>query len=131
MAVADDTLQLRDRLRDECGGRPVALAAADAIQEIPEHFRAARRVHDLGVELHGEAVAPVAHRRERETLGRRDTVESGRKAFHRVAVAHPRALARAEALEQAGWIGDLDRCGTVLALALRRDLAAEDLRHEM
>ena len=99
VTVADDATQLRDRFLDERGRRPVALAAAHAVQEIPQHLGAARRVHDLGMELDREAIAAVAHRREREALGGRDAVESGWHALHRVAMAHPRALVRAEALE--------------------------------
>ena len=131
MLVADRPSQLGDGLRDERRGRPIAGAAAYAIQEIAQHLGAARRVHDLGVELHAEAVASVAHRRERQPLGARDGVESGRETLHGVAVAHPRALVVGETFEQAAGLGDVDGRRTVLALAFGRDLAAEHLRHQM
>jgi hypothetical protein len=88
-------------------------------------------VHDLRVELHPETVAAVAHRCQREPLGLRDPVETGRQLFDGVAVAHPRALVVGEALEQATGLGDVDRSRSVFALALGRDLATQDVRHEV
>src|SRR5690606_15744844 len=53
-AVADLRAYALDRLVDEGAGRPVGRAAADAEQEVGDDLVAARRVRDLGVELHAE-----------------------------------------------------------------------------
>src|SRR5439155_19643344 len=47
VAVADRAPQFRDGLVDERRGRPVAGAAAHAIEEVAQHLGAARRVHHL------------------------------------------------------------------------------------
>jgi len=128
---ADGAPELGHRLLDERGWRPIAFAAAHAVEEVAEDLGAAWRVHDLGVELHGKAPLAIAHRRQRQPVGGRDAVESGRQPFDRVAVAHPGALARAEALEQTGRVPYLERRRPVLALPFGRDLTAEDVCHEV
>src|SRR5207247_3008330 len=54
VTIADRSAQLLDSLLDERRGGPVPRAAADAVEEIAQDLRAARRVHDLRVELHGK-----------------------------------------------------------------------------
>ena len=132
VAVADHGAQLRDRLLDECGGRPVALRAAHVQHEVAQDLTSVRGVGDLGVELHAEAPRAIAHRRGGEAIGARGGVEAVGQPPDRVAVAHPRALRLGQAVEDARAVPQGDRRRAELALALRDDLAAfEDMGHEV
>ena len=90
-----------------------------------------RRMRDLGMELHRIPRAPVAHRGDRNGRSPRESHKAGRGLPHRVAVAHPGALGLAEALEDPAVLADLDGSWPVLALALRHNVAAENVRHEL
>ena len=130
--VADDALQLRDRLLHERGRRPIPLRAADVQHEVAEDLGAARRVRDLRMELHAEAARAVAHRRRGQAIGARDGLEAGRQRAHRVAVAHPRALRLGEPIEDPGAVVYRQRGGSEFALALGDDLATrKQVGHEV
>ena len=104
-AAAHLVADARDRRLPERGHRPVATAAADAAREVLEQGLAARRVHDLGVELHAvDAPGVVGDRGERRGVASGDHAKARRQRDDLVAVAHPDLLARAgleHALEQA------------------------------
>ena len=79
------------------------LAAADAKQEVRQDLAAARRVRDLGVELHAPELARRRRHRRRRAVGAlADDVEAGGQRLDAVAVAHPHRdlLAGGEAVEQ-------------------------------
>ncbi len=130
--VADRPRDLGHGLFDEGRGRPIAGAPRDVEDEASQERRAVRSVGNLGVELHPEPAAAVAHRRVGQALGTRAGVEAVRKALHRIAVAHPGRLGRGQAGKDAAPIGDLEQRRPVFALALRRDLApGEGVGHEV
>ncbi len=57
-------------LLDDRGRGPGGRAVAGLVEEVLEHVHAARRVHDLGVELHGvEAAGAVLHGGDRRPVG--------------------------------------------------------------
>ncbi len=62
---------------------------------------------------------------------RRGHAEPVRRARHAVPVAHPDLLARLELLQEDAGLEDLEARAAVLAIAGRRDLAAERLRHQL
>ena len=78
---------------DEVRGRPGRLRAADAEHEVGEDVAAARRVHDLGVELDAVEVARrVGEAGVRRGVGLRGGVEAGGQPRDGVGVAHPDGL---------------------------------------
>ena len=90
-----------DLLLDDRGRRPVGLAAAAVVEEVAQHVHAARRVHDLGVELHGvEAALAVFHRRDRRAAVDAEHREARGRRRDAVAVAHPALLFAVESVEQ-------------------------------
>ncbi len=128
-AGADLRAHPGDRLLAERRHGPGGGAARDPMREIGEQLVAARRVHDLGVELHAkDAPAVVGDRGERRALRDRDDAKALRQLHHLVAVAHPDLLARADlehALEQGAAVDHLDERPAELAVMADLDLAAE------
>ncbi len=115
--------------------RPGAAAARDAVHEVPQHGRAARRMHDFGMELHAIEAPPLVGD---GGVGRIAAGGDGREAFRQgrdaVAMAHPdrRGFARpGHALEQRRRRLDLDQRRPVLALARWLDHAAEPVDHAL
>ena len=81
---------LRDCGVDEIVHPPLALAAADAVEEVPQHVAAVLGVVDLGVELHAvELLFLVRHRRHGAVRGGRGDGEAVGHLVDVVAVAHP------------------------------------------
>ena len=80
--------------------------------KLREQLGAVRRVHDLGVELHGvEAARLVGDDGERRVLAGGDDGEALRQLRDAVAVAHPDLMALADlpdALEERARLLDLD-----------------------
>ena len=91
LRVADERADLRDLLLDERARRPARRRAADLEQEVREQLAAARRVRDLGMELH--AVDRLATRARTRRRGLPSLAAVTRKpgggALDVVAVAHP------------------------------------------
>ena len=121
-----------DRRLDEVRGRPGGNGPADAQHEVGEHVAAARRVHDLGVELDAIEVARwVGQARVGRGVRLRRRLETGREARDRVGVAHPDRLLGAEAGKDAVGRPDADDRRAVLALRRAHDVAAELAGHEL
>ncbi len=124
--VAAACLSTRSRMRstvelDEVGGGPVGFGPGDAVDEVGEDVLAARRMHDLGVEL--DPVEPAVRIGQAGVGGRVGLgggLEAAREARDRIAVAHPDRLLRAEVPEQRIALGgDGDRRRAVLAVVAR------------
>ncbi len=80
-ALADLLADLGDHLALVGGHGPVGLEARDLVHEVGEQLGAVRRVHDLGMELHGvEAAGLVGDDGERRVLGGGDDGEARRQA---------------------------------------------------
>ena len=131
--VADLLPDRRDRLLDDRGDRPARGDPGDVVQEPAQHLLAVRGVPDLRVVLHaGQPPLPVFERRDRRALRRRRHREALGRPDDRVAVAHPHRVPRRQALVQGpGVVGDGQLGAAVLARPVRRDLAAERLRHRL
>ena len=115
-------------------GRPVGKQVAPVVEESLHHVLAARRVRDLGVELHRvQAPRGVLHRRDGDLVGRRGHPEPLGRAGHRVTVRHPDGVGRRQVLEQRSSpaLAERHRRAPVLPLAGRRHLAAERARHQL
>ena len=78
-----------DAVVDEIARRPVALAAAYPVDEIPEDGLPVGRMYHLGMELQSEDAIPVADDGHRGILGVGQRPESGRHRLDTVAVTHP------------------------------------------
>src|SRR5690606_38554834 len=131
--VADLCADPLDRLLDERAGRPRRLAAADAECEVREDLVAARRVRDLGVELHAEDRRVLgAERGDRQVRRRGECAVAGGRAVDVVAVARPDRdrLALLEAIEQLVGFLDHELRPAILALP-RRDRGPARLRDEL
>ena len=115
--------------------RPVALRAADLVEEVADHVLAVLGVVDFGVILHAvEAALFIADGDVGAGIGMGDEGEPIGYLFHVVAVAHPRHALFGQALEElAGRIEE----GLSLAVFARgriargNDLAAEVVRDEL
>ena len=101
-------------------------------QKILEHRAPAGRMHDLGMELQAEDVAPCRLvGRDRARIRRRRHAEPGRHLRDVVAMAHPNRLRGGQSREQARLRIAADRRGAVLPVAPMRELAAEQLRKQL
>ncbi len=131
-ALADLGADLGHLAGAEMRHAPVARQAGDAAHEVADQRAPARRVHHLGVELHGVELARlVGDGRERRALRHADHLEARRQPRDAVAVAHPHRVLGAlvpEALEQRGGAGDLQIGAAELAVVPALHAAAE-LRH--
>ena len=115
--------------------RPVALRAADLVEEVADHVLAVLGVVDFGVILHAvEAALFIADGDVGAGIGMGDEGEPIGYLFHVVAVAHPRHALFGKPLEElAGRIEE----GLSLAVFARgriargNDLAAEVVRDEL
>lgn len=88
--AADLFADAGDRFRDVVGHVPVALAAADVLDEARQHGLALDGVGDFGVELHGvEAAAFIGHAGDGARGGGGHQLEAGRQFGDLVAMAHP------------------------------------------
>ena len=115
--------------------RPIALCAADLIQEVVQHFLAVFGVVYFRVELHAvKAASFVAYADGRAGCAVRNKAEAFGDLGHVVAVAHPRYALFRQALEQAA-VG-VEKGGGLAVFASRirlrgSDLSAEVVRHEL
>ena len=133
-AITDLTANRLDALLHEGPGRPVGGATSDLEQERPKHLDAARRVRDLGMELHPEDVPlEVRDRRKRAVGGSRDRLETRGQALHAIAVAHPHVDVRAhlKPVKKPLGLEHLEPRRTVLPLICLLDLAAEKMTGEL
>ncbi len=103
------------------------------MHEVGDQRRAARGVHDLGVELHGVEIARlVGDRREGSALRHRDHLETVGQPRDAVAVAHPHLVARAlvpHTVEQPAGLDHLQLGAAELAVVAALDAAAQLLNH--
>ena len=101
LAVAHLAADGGDRVVLIVAHRPVALGAADLIEEVAQHKRAVFRVVDLRVELHTVKTARlVRDRGGRAHGGVRGERKARRDLGHIVAVAHPRDALCGQTLEE-------------------------------
>ena len=117
----------------ERGHRPTAVASGDTARKILQERRAMRRVDYLGVKLDTvEATPIVGDGGERCRLGAGDHAEAVRHCSHRVAVAHPHLLARADlpdAIEECARFDDVKVSPPELALGRGDDATAQRCAH--
>ena len=132
-ALADLGADLGDLARLEMRHAPVARQPGDAVHEVADQRRPARRVRHLGVELHRvEPALLVGDGRERGALGHRHHLEAGGELRDAVAVAHPHGVGGAlapHALEQGRIGGDLHLGAAELAVVAALHAAAELCHH--
>ena len=119
-------------VRDEVLRRPVLLRLADAHQEIADHVHAALGVGHLGVELDAIEAAlrvlnPGKGRIFRDGRGH----EAGRQLGEFVAVRVPDPELARQAGEELAGAPDGELAVAILARLAQRDLAAEEVPHEL
>ncbi len=125
---------LPDRPLDEMAGRPVRPGAADPEQEVLQHLRAARRVHDLRMELHPEQrLGAMPERGHRGVRAPSENLPAGGRHVHPVAVRHPHrgVGAGGEPLEQPLPLQDLDVRPPVFPLARLAHFAAREMSQQL
>ncbi len=131
-ALADLGADLSDLGLAEGVHVPFRLDAGDG-DEVAQQHGAARRVRDLGMELHAvEAARLVADHRIGRAVRRRQRLEARRDGGDLVAMAHPhRLVARrvAETGQQRRGLLDMDVGAAELARMAGLDLAAELRAH--
>jgi hypothetical protein len=116
----------RHLLVDDRGGGPVALAAADLLQEGGQHLLAVGRVDDLGVELDAVQTAlDVLQRGDGRLRGAGQRREARGRLVHGVAVRHPAGLLGGRAGQQPARLRDAQLGAAELADLGALDLAAE------
>ena len=130
-AVAHLLADALDALADEVRRRPVAAAAADAVEEVADDLLALRRVHDLRVELEAEHAVVVAHDGDGRVVGVGEGAEAGRHLRDAVAVAHPDGDRRRQVGEQLRLLRLVDDGVAVLAPLARRNAPAELVGQEL
>lgn len=131
--LADLRADFVHRLVEVAAHGPVLPAAADAVDEVGDHFAPARGVHDLRMELDAEKPPMrMLDGRVVGVVGGADDDEVLRDACEFVAVRVPDLERRGQALEErARAVGDGERALAVFALLAFLDLPAEELREEL
>src|SRR5215212_3516858 len=132
-AAPDLRADALDRLVLEGAHGPVAGQAGDLAHEVAQECRSVRRVHHLGVELHGiEPPSLVGHGGKGGAVRHCDGPETVGELGHAVAVAHPDRVLFADvpdAPEQRTVGHHLDLGAAELRVVAAFDLAAELRRH--
>ena len=135
LARANLGLELCDRRLDEGVHLPVALALADAVDEVVEHLLALLRVHDFRMELRRvETALGVLHRGDRADRREGRDREAFRCLGDVVRMAHPADALLAHTFKELRALArfiERDFRLAVLARRRRLDLAAEQMCHEL
>ena len=117
---------------DEARRGPRLGHARNADHEVAQDVPAARRVHDLRVEL--DAVQPpagIGQASERGGVGLGGGLKALGQPCDGIAVAHPHGLVALDAAEQPVVPRDPDVCRAVFPAVGREDVAAELVGHEL